>query len=196
MEDSRELLRRLQDGDPEALAALLEEHLPGLRAYVRLRGGPLLRAKEESVDLVQSVCREVLGRIDRFQYPSEAGFRAWLYATALRKIRDRYDYYLAAKRDARREQAQDPVGWQDLAVAVRGFASPSQAASAREDVERLEAAFDRLPEHYRDVLVEARLLGLSREEIGGRTGRTPDAVSALLARATAKLAGLLGDPGG
>ena len=50
--------------------------------------GPQLRAKESASDLVQSVCREVLGRLDRFQHGGEAGFRHWLYATALRKVRD------------------------------------------------------------------------------------------------------------
>ena len=146
---------------------------------------------------MQSVCREVLEKLDRFRYPSEAGFKQWLYATALRKIRDRYDYYLAAKRDVRLEarptaSASGEPG--DLAQFYRTMVTPSRAASAAEEIERIEQAFDRLPEHYREVLVQARLLGLSRAEIGEARGLSENAVGALLFRASAKLAGLLDEP--
>ncbi len=56
---------RVPDGDPESIEALLAEHLPGLRAYVRLRMGPDLRAKESASDLVQSACCEILEHSDR-----------------------------------------------------------------------------------------------------------------------------------
>jgi RNA polymerase sigma-70 factor (subfamily 1) len=193
--DSLDLVARLRDGDADAVEALMGRHLPALRAYVRVQGGPLLRAREESTDIVQSVCREVLEKLDRFRYPSEAGFKQWLYATALRKIRDRYDYYLAAKRDVRMETAPPAASVTgapgDLAQVYRTLATPSRAASAREEIARIETAFDRLPEHYREVLVAARLLGMSRAEIAERTGSSELAVRSLLFRATAKLASLL-----
>ena len=195
--DSLDLLARLRAGDHEAIEALMGRHLPGLRAYVRVQGGPLLRAKEESTDIVQSVCREVLEKLDRFRYPSEAGFRHWLYTTALRKIRDRYDYYLAAKRDVRRELApSDRSQASRELVGVYGtICTPSREAAAREEVARIEEAFDRLPDHYREVLVQSRLLGLSSGEIGQRIGMTANAVRQLLYRATARLASLLDGPG-
>jgi len=55
---------------------------------------------EETVDLVQSVCREVLQHRERFAHPEERGFQRWLYRTALRKIAHRAEYWRAAKRDA------------------------------------------------------------------------------------------------
>jgi RNA polymerase sigma factor (sigma-70 family) len=204
-EDSFELLERMRAGEPEAVEALMGRHLAGLRAYVRVQGGALLRAREESTDLVQSVCREVLTKLDRFQYGSEAGFKHWLYATALRKIRDRYDYYLAAKRDVRLENGPAATGSAasgaagapgELADVYRSVCTPSRAASANEEIARIEEAFDKLPEHYREVIVQARLLGLSRAEIGRQTGRTEGAVSVLLFRASARLAGLLDLPSG
>lgn len=194
--ESLDLLERMRSGDPEAMETLMGRHLPGLRAYVRVQGGALLRAKEESTDIVQSVCREVLEKIDRFRYPSEAGFRQWLYTTALRKIRDRYDYYLAAKRDVRREAAPPSDGSAPgpLAHVYRSVCTPSREASAREEIARIEAAFDDLPDHYRDVIVQARLLGLSRAEIAEQMGRSEIAVRSMLFRASAKLAGLLDEP--
>jgi hypothetical protein len=61
-------------GDAEALARLLTGFLPELRAFVRLRLGPELRARETSSDLVQSVCREVLADLDQFEYRGSPSF--------------------------------------------------------------------------------------------------------------------------
>ncbi len=191
MGDSLELLARLREGDSDAIEALLERNLPGLRGYVRLHGGALLRSKESSTDLVQSVCREVLEHIDRFRYPSEAGFRQWLYVTAMRKIRRRYEYWGAQRRDAAREVPLDDGASSDLLDCYGSLCTPSQEAVAHEQVERIEAAFDRLPEDYREAIVLARVVGLSRAEIGERLGRSEGAVRTLLSRALARLAELL-----
>ena len=54
---TRVLIARAAQSDRAALEALLVQHLPGVEAYLRLRMGPLLRAKESASDLVQSLCR-------------------------------------------------------------------------------------------------------------------------------------------
>lgn len=186
------------DPDPgsDGVGRLLEEHLPGLRAFVRLRSGPMLRRLEASTDLVQSVCREVLENADRFQHGGDAGFRRWLYRTALRKIADRYAFYRAQKRDVGREIAQplEADGSRTDASLVGAYASicsPSRAASAREQVERVERAFDRLPPAYRDAIVGAKLLGLTTKELAGQLGRTEAATRTVLCRAMARLIELL-----
>lgn len=65
---------------------------------------------------------------------------------------------------------------------------------AREECEQLESAFERLPGEYREVLLLARIVGLSRAEIGERMGRSEGAARALLFRAQARLASLLAPP--
>ena len=61
----------------------------------------------------------------------------------------------------------------------------------REAIDRIEAAFDALPEHYREVIVLARIVGLPHREIAERLGKTEVAVQGLLTRALVKLSGLL-----
>lgn len=189
-----DLLARVQAGERSAIDELLRRHLPGLRGYVRLHGGRLLPTKEDHSDLVQSVCREVLEHMDRFQYPSDAGFRHWLFVTAMRKIKKRYRYWFADKRDVAREQAvvagPDPSA-PDVLEGYATFCTPSRVLEAREEVARIEGAFDQLPEDYRQVIVLARLVGLSRGEIGEEMGRTEGAVRTLLSRAQARLAEIL-----
>lgn len=188
-----DLLRRARAGDDPAVRTLLERYLPGLRAFVRLNAGKVLRSKESCSDLVQSACREILLHADDFVYGGEAGFKQWLFQTALRKIMHRHEHWRADKRDVARELSPEP-GSQDGADAsavlscYQAFYTPSQQAAAREELERVEAAFDRLPEAHRQVIVMAKVMGMSRAEIGAEIGRTELAVRTLLSRALATLA--------
>ena len=192
-QDPPELLQRLRDGDRSALEELLTRHLPGLRGYVRLSCGQAVRDRESATDLVQSVCREILEKADKFEHPDEDGFKRWLYTTALRKIQHRHRYYRAERRDVAREVRADAWtrGAGDLVDCYRTFCSPSGVAVANEEVERIERAFDELPEHYREVITMARVVGLSRAEIGERIGKSEGAVRTLLSRALVQLAEIL-----
>ena len=58
---------------------------------------------------------------------------------------------------------------------------------------RLEAAFDQLPEHYREVVTLARVARLTCAQIAATTGRSEDSVRNILARALNKLATQLED---
>lgn len=184
-------------GDPEAIGALLERNLPRLRAFVRLRMGHELRAQESASDIVQSACREVLAHLDRYRYRGEANFRHWLFTTAIRKVRDRVDYYRAEKRDVAR-RADLPSGesmQQALASAYADFVTPSADLDMQERIARLEAAFDRLPEDYREVITLTRIVGLSHREVAEAMGRSEPASRMLLYRALAQLAVELDAPG-
>jgi RNA polymerase sigma-70 factor (ECF subfamily) len=172
---------------PGAKSDLLEEHLAGLRAFVHLRLGSRLREKEESQDLVQSVCREVLADPSAFERRAGTGFREWLHRAAENKIRDRWRYWRRERRDVARETPGAPES--ELVDLV----TPSRAAGSREELARLERAFLRLPPDYREVIVLARLRGLSHESIAAKLGRTELATRTLLSRALARLAFALED---
>lgn len=191
-DESHVLLSRASQGDAGAIDALLERHMPRLRAFVRLHAGDHIKAKESVSDLVQSVCREVLEDIGDFRYEGEAAFRQWLFNMAMRKIVDRARFYKAQKRDAAREvplasQASDG----GPGVNQGTLFTPSREAMVLEEIDRIERAFRQLPEHYRDVITMARIYGFSNKEIGERLGKGEDAVRMLLARALTKLSGLL-----
>jgi RNA polymerase sigma-70 factor (ECF subfamily) len=185
-------------GDRGALETLLQRFLPDVRAFVRLRAGPQLRARESNSDLVQSVCREILEHAERFQHPSEGAFKHWLFTTAQRKIQHRHEYWTAQKRGAAGEVSLDAEtdssgseALPDLMSRYRRFSSPSGVASLREEAGRIESAFDRLSEEHREVISLAYLAGLSRAEIAERMQRSEGAVRVLLHRALARMSGLL-----
>jgi RNA polymerase sigma-70 factor (ECF subfamily) len=191
--ESERLAERAAQGDEQALGQLLDRHLPSVRAFVRAHMGAQLRARESSSDLVQSVCRELLTHQERFQHPGEHGFEAWLFTTARRKIANRARDLGRDKRDAQREiGGLDASAIDGLGAAYARMSSPSGHALRREEIARLEAAIDQLPDEQKEVLTLAHLAGLSRAEIGAQMGKTEEAVRALLHRAKARLSILMG----
>lgn len=177
------------------LESLLLQQLPALRAYLRLKGGMLVRQLDTSSDILQSVCREILAHRDRFRHGSEEGVRRWMYATALRKVISRQRYHQAGKRHHGRAQAL-PTGSSlgssaEILSCYASLVTPSRVAEAREELERIEHAFDQLTSEQRTVLLLAGIVGLSHEQIATELGKSEGAVHKLVARARAKLAMLL-----
>ena len=183
---------KLRPREAVSVEELLERHASELRAFVRLRSGPMLRSMESTADLTQSVCREILQYRERFRFPDQDGFRKWLYTMAARKIADRVEYWRAQKRDVQRlvalEEAED-LG--DVLRQYRSFCTPTGAMRTQEEVRRIESAFERLPEHYREVITLSRIAGLSSAEVGREMKRSEASARMLLFRALAKLAELL-----
>ena len=176
--------------DPGAVDALLQRHLPGLRAFVRLRVTAALRAKESCSDLVQSVCKDLLQNIDHFEYQGEAPFKGWLFTSALNKIREHERYFSREKRDVNREVRLSDAEARSLADCYASCMSPSCEAMVHEKIALIEVAFDRLPEDYREVLTLKRCAGLNHAEIARIMGRSEGAVRTLLSRALTRLSGI------
>ncbi|MHC4300230.1 MAG: RNA polymerase sigma factor, partial [Planctomycetota bacterium] len=57
----------------------------------------------------------------------------------------------------------------------------------REELDKLEKAIDKLKPEYREVIVWAKIDGLSYKEIGDRLGKSADAAGHLLLRAMVAL---------
>lgn len=192
METSDELVRSARRGDEVAITALLVENLPALRAFVRLRAGAVVRARETESDIVQSACREALVSFEGFRYGGAEGFRHWLFTTALRKIVKKDRHHRAAKRDVGREQhLAEGVDVGDLLTAYATFATPSRQFAAAEEIERIEAAFELLSDDHREVILLSRIVGMSRKEVAAALGKTEDAVRNLLHRGLTNLARIL-----
>ena len=184
--------------EPGALDRLIEAHLDDLRAFVRLQVNPELRMRESQSDVVQSVCREVLEDLPQFEFRGVGSFRAWLFTAALNKVRQKGAFHRAQKRDVAREVRVEAADDSRAAVGAALYASlcspepsPSQHAIANEQAARIERAMDQLSPNQREVLLLARVVGLTHEEIAERMGRSMNAVYSLLSRASVGLLALL-----
>src|SRR5262245_47219446 len=128
-DDEEKVIERARAGDHEAQNELFRRHIPGLHAWVRLKGGSLVKARESSIDIVQSVFRQVLGDLGKFEYRGPHSFRNWLLTYAQNKLLSRRHYWQAARRTPHRESHQP------LSDFYGSIATPSSCASAKEQVE-------------------------------------------------------------
>jgi RNA polymerase sigma-70 factor (ECF subfamily) len=158
--------------------------LPGLTRFVRRRMGPELASRESASDIVQSTCRELLRGASGYEDRGEASFQSWIRSAAEHKLANRARHWHAARRAGGESALESAGAAEPVSPASRG---PSQDAVLREEVERLQRAFESLPEEYRRVLVRFQIEGASQAEIGRELGRSSEAVRKLVARAMARL---------
>ncbi len=120
------------------------ELIPRLRAYARM----LTRDMHDADDLVQETLLKALSNIDSFQRGTM--LRAWLFTIM------RNSFYTNVKKRAReRPGAED---------CVSSFLSVQPDHDKVIHGKRLLAAIERLPEHYREILVLVVMLGESYED--------------------------------
>jgi len=175
------LYQRSTEGDAAALEELLQRYLPQLHAFVQFRCNAALRARESSMDIVQSVCRELLAARDQFEFRGEDRFRAWLFTSALNKILHKQRFHRQEKRDVARD-APPPAPQEDLTAAVH-LLTPSLDAIGKEAALAVEAALAALSPDHREVITLARIVLLPHGVIAEIMERNEVAVRQLLARA-------------
>jgi len=193
--DHESLITQAGQGDEEAIGALVNRHLPALRAYIRLRMGPRIRRWETESDIAQSVCREALENLGHFRYRGEARFRQWLFTVAIRKLVEKDRYLRAARRNTdllETNALHSTPDQEGVAREVcRALGTPSEHAIGRETEERIERALDGMSEAAREVFLLSRLAGLSNPEIAKLTGKKVSTVCSLLGRTVARLSEIL-----
>ncbi|MFC1604449.1 sigma-70 family RNA polymerase sigma factor [Planctomycetota bacterium] len=185
---TQQLVTQAQGGDDSALGQLCGVYAERVRRIVRFRMGPELRSQLESMDLVQEALIEAVKDLGDFAYSNDGDFLRWLSSIVENTIRDNVDRIHAAKRDVRRQVSLDKMAARtDMLHADAGLpvatTTPSVVLSLREELDRLEEAMDRLKPQYREVIVMAKIEGLSCKEIAARQNKRPEAVAMSLSRA-------------
>ncbi len=180
--------------DPQDLDALFARNLPPLVAFIRSRAGRAVAARESAADIAQSVCREVLQDMQGFEYRSDEAFRGWLFVQASRKILDRHRFWNRDRRDIGRELPPAPSEEEakTLLTCYATLGTPSRCASAREELARIEAVVQDLPEAQRDAVTMSRLMRMNYVDIAEAMGTSESAVRGLVARGLAAIAAKLG----
>ena len=189
---TQRLVTLAQNGDQSSLNKLCEVYNERILRIIRMRMGPELRSKLQSMDLVQDAFISAIRSMDNFTYENEGDFLRWVSRIAENRIRDNLENLHAQKRDIRKEIPLNTNSStsQDTFVGISNpvdTTTPSLVMSKREDLNKLEKAMEKLKPEYREVIALTKIEGLTYQEAAEKMGKGPDAVRMLLSRAITAL---------
>jgi RNA polymerase sigma-70 factor, ECF subfamily len=170
-----ELVDEVRAGCGAAFEELVRRHRAHLRRVVR----GVLRDRNEVDDAVQQALLQAFTGLDGFA--STAPFSAWLTRIAVNEA-------LMRSRRRRRLELAAPQLVHDSGGPT---GNPEQEAASREAMDRVRAAFPRLPAQHREVIQLTTLHELSRADVAELLGVSEGAVKVRLHRAREALRGLL-----
>jgi RNA polymerase sigma-70 factor (ECF subfamily) len=179
------LLEQLSQGDTKAAEQIFLTYEPYLRKVVRRLLPDQLRARFDSIDVVQSVWTDLLGRVGDadWRFPDAAHLQAFLVKVTRNRFLDRVRQHQAS---LNRERA----------VPEKGQPAPQPRPS---EIVQADELWDRMlklcPPAHRDVL-HLKRQGLSLVEIAAKTGLHQDSVRRILRTLAKQMAlreGLQGD---
>jgi RNA polymerase sigma-70 factor (ECF subfamily) len=153
----RPLVRRMQDGQAEALRELVERYGPTAKALaLRVVRDPAL-----AEEVVQETFLQVWRAAGRFD-PSRGSVRTWVLTSAHARAVD-----LVRREEAHRRRVEAVA-----AVGVPDVEDPAEAVvervAAPEEREKVRAALDRLPAPQREVIELMYFDGMSQTQVAER----------------------------
>jgi RNA polymerase sigma factor (sigma-70 family) len=183
LETTVDLITRARRGDRQAAEALLERCVPSLRRWARGRLPAYARDLADTQDLVQEAVLHTLHRLSSFRPTHQGALQAYLRQAIVNRIRD--EIRRVGRHPVAVGLADDPA---DTA------ASPLEQAIGREEVERYEAALQRLKPADREAIVARIELQQSYEEVAVALDKpTADAARVAVTRALARLVKAMDD---
>jgi RNA polymerase sigma factor (sigma-70 family) len=168
------LLEKLNRGDLEAVERILMVYEPYLRMVVRRYLPSRLRAKFDSVDVVQSVWVHVLHglRASRWHFLDKPRLRAFLVRVTRRRLTSRLRHHHTALKHEQSGETNLEV------LPASAQPRPSEIAQANELWEKMLALCP--PEHH--ALLRLRRAGMPLVEVASRTGMHEGSVRRILRR--------------
>lgn len=166
------LVGKAQGGDRAAFGKLFDAYRQRLLERIRARMGRKLKLEQDPEDVLQETFLRAFHTVDRFQLKGADSFLRWITTIA--------EHLILSASQRRRPDS--------LTVEPRGSAvSPGTALRRKERFSRLEAALGALTPDQKEIVLLARIEGLSFREISELTGKSQPAVRQLLARALKRL---------
>jgi RNA polymerase sigma-70 factor (ECF subfamily) len=175
------LLEKLTRGDADAAEKVFVAYEPYLRMVVRRHLSPGLRAKFDSVDIVQSVWADVLKgfREAGWRFADAAHLRAFLVRLTRHRFIDRLRQH---RRAVEREQPLTGDEWEETLAAPD--AEPGDVAQADELWQQM---LELCPPEHREVL-RLKREGALTSEVAARTGLHEGSVRRILCALSRRLA--------
>ena len=183
-------IQAARQGDREALGQALSSVRDYLLLVANEELDPALHGKGNASDLVQETFLRAQRGVEAFRGRTVSEWRHWLRSILIRNLaQERRRFRSTAKR---RIQLEVSIGDKVWLEAARDTENPSLNLRSREREAALYEGLNRLPEHYRQVVVWHHREQISFEEIGRRFLISAEAARKLWTRALGRLRKELG----
>ena len=194
-----DLLKDVENGDPAAVNRLLDRHREAVRRMVQMRLDQAVARRVDASDVVQDVLLEASQRLSDYIRSPSMPFHLWLRQLAKDRIIDMHRRHRAAqRRSVDREQnissfASDDQSAADLTALLRDAElTPAASALRKEMEERFVLALDQLDEHDREIVIMRHFEHLGNGEVAEALGLSAPAAGMRYLRAIRRLRELLG----
>lgn len=178
LESTSVLVGRAQSGDSTALDELAARFMPALRRFAHGRLPPSARRLCDTGDLVQDTVLRALEHLPAFRPRFQGSFLGWLRKILINRLTD-------VIRTGAASPGHVPIG-ESLADHAR---TPLEEAVTREELERFEAALERLSPRRQEAVILFVEMGCSYAEIATLiAAASPDAARMTVQRGIRDLA--------
>lgn len=184
---TEELMQKANGGDTAAMAEMLREVGPRVRARIEPKIGRQWSGLVEVDDVMQVTYMEAFLQAGRVTVRDETTFAAWLTRIAENNLRDAARAFDRARRPDPRKRVTGPANEDSYVglVEVLGVTSstPSRAAARQEAVRVMDGALSKLPADYAKIVRLYDLECRPIEEVAREMKRSSGACYMLRARA-------------
>lgn len=174
VQNEQALIERAKSNDPEAFAAIYEEHFDMIYRYVFLRVGNQMEAE----DLTQQVFLNAMKAISSYKWRG-APFSSWLFRIAHNQV---IDFHRRAAK-AQVTIIEAPI--------VAANPDPAEVAEREVDIKRIKEAMKELTQLQQEVIAMRFAGELTTAETAKIMGKSEGAVKALQHSALAALRKML-----
>jgi RNA polymerase sigma-70 factor, ECF subfamily len=199
-DETDDLLKRVEQRDPEAVDRLWERHRAPLKRMVGLRLDEALARRVDASDVVQDVLIEANQRIREYLHNPSMPFHLWLRQIARDHMIDQHRRHrVAAKRSLDRERPITSPRFADrssvdLAAQLRDPGLTPAASALRAELgRRFQEAIARLEDDDREIILLRHFEQLSNSEAARSLNLSEPAAGMRHLRALRKLRVLLGE---
>ncbi|MGI9473297.1 MAG: RNA polymerase sigma factor [Rubripirellula sp.] len=191
--DGAQLIQRIRDRDPEALAIFIDANRGQLAGFVRSITGEHLLAVVELDDLLQEIsataCTGLASApLDQYE-PMQ-----WLQQIARRRVVDAHRFHFDAKRrDVGRQKSIHGAGNADASMMgleqMLSISMTSASAAMSRDLRmiRVQEAISGLSDEQKDAIRMRYAEGMPTKEIAAKIGKSDAATRVLLSRSMRQL---------
>ncbi|MBL8693681.1 MAG: sigma-70 family RNA polymerase sigma factor [Planctomycetes bacterium] len=174
------------------MSLLLDRHMSSIRDRVHRRLGSMLRAKEQTDDLVQDAVVRFLVDCPRFEVVDEEHFRLLLARVVENTLRDKYNWHQRRRRDVARECAMPSTSVLLVGHLAGRRDSPSGIVEHEEQKAWVRLALDLLDAEEREIIVARDFENHSFAVMAGRLEVSEGAARMRYHRAVAKITRIVG----